>query len=226
MKILLLTFLTLSALFGAIGEITAVKGVVQLQREAVTLTADRGTKVEVKDLLETQKQSKAQVILNDETIITVGPQSHYLFEAYDDGPEPNVSMRLEYGFFKVVTGKIGKIAPERFKVKTKAATIGIRGTQFVVSVQGETEKIGCNRGALVVETEKTTFDLPAGRMLVYENHEWAMYVLDQTAFEPVMVQGGTKTETPLEKNTEFLPDFSDSYTPMEQLIDKAHGPGI
>ena len=224
MKILLLIMMTLSTLFAAIGEITAVQGEAQLQREASILPAKKGTSLEEKDLLETQKRSKVQVILNDETVITIGPQSSYLFETYQDQAEPKVLMQLQHGFFKIVTGKIGKIAPERFKVKTQAATIGIRGTQFMASVQENRESIACSRGALVVETEKTTFDLPAGMMLVYQNSRWSMHEIDPGSFEPIMMQQrvAPQEKTALEQTTQHLPDFRESYTPLEQQIDKKH----
>jgi len=226
MKIILLILLTLSTLFGAIGKVTALKGEAQLQRLEQVLPVDKGTPVEIMDLLETERASKVQVILNDETVITIGPTSSYYFEAYEDKSDTHVMMELKHGFFKIVTGKIGKIAPERFKVKTKAATIGIRGTQFMASVAEERETIACSKGALVVETETKTFELPAGMMLVYEDHSWSMYELDTATFEPLLTQGSPITKTPLEQSREFLPDFSQSYTPLEQQIDKEHGQGF
>ncbi len=224
MKILLLIMMTLSTLFAAIGEITAVQGEAQLQREATVLPVKKGTSLEEKDLLETQKHSKVQVILKDDTVITIGPQSSYFFETYQDQAEPKVLMRLQHGFFKIITGKIGKIAPERFKVKTEVATIGIRGTQFMASVQEGKESIACSRGALVVETEKTTFELPAGMMLVYQNSRWSMHEIDPGSFEPIMMQQSVapQKKTALEQTTQHLPDFKESYTPLEQQIDKEH----
>ncbi len=224
MKILLLIMMTLSTLFAAIGEITAVQGEAQLQREATVLPVKKGTSLEEKDLLETQKHSKVQVILKDDTVITIGPQSSYFFETYQDQAEPKVLMRLQHGFFKIITGKIGKIAPERFKVKTEVATIGIRGTQFMASVQEGKESIACSRGALVVETEKTTFELPAGMMLVYQNSRWSMHEIDPGSFEPIMMQQSVapQKKTALEQTTQHLPDFRESYTPLEQQIDKEH----
>jgi len=222
MKIILLLLLTLSTLFGAIGEVTALKGEAQLQRLEQILSVDKGTQVETKDLLETQRDSKVQVILNDDTVITIGPTSSYYFEAYEDKTDTHVMMELKHGFFKIVTGKIGKIAPERFKVKTKAATIGIRGTQFMASVQDEHETIACSKGSLVVETQTKTFELPAGMMLVYEDHSWSMYELDTATFEPLLIQDSPLTKTPLQKRTELLPNYSQRYTPLEQQIDKEH----
>ena len=226
MKIILLILLTLSTLFGAIGKVTALKGEAQLQRLEQISPVDKGTPIEPKDLIETMKNSKVQVILNDDTVITIGPTSSYYFEAYEDKTDTHVMMELKHGFFKIVTGKIGKIAPERFKVKTKAATIGIRGTQFMASVQDEHETIACSKGSLVVETQTRTFELPAGMMLVYEDHSWSMYELDTATFGPLLIQGSPTKKTPLEQSREFLPDYSKSYTPLEQQIDKEHDQGF
>jgi len=222
MKIILLFVLTLSSLFGAIGEVTAIKGQAQVQRTEQIIPIDKGTPIERKDLLETESNSKVQIILLDDTVITIGPTSSYYFDTYDDTAEAQTMMELKHGFFKIVTGKIGKIAPERFKVKTKAATIGIRGTQFMASVQDEHETIACSKGALVVETETKTFELPAGMMLVYEDHSWSMYELNTETFEPLLMQASPITKTPLQQSQEFLPDYSQSYTPLEQQIDKEH----
>ena len=222
MKIILLFLLTLSTLFAGIGEVTAVKGEAQLLRSEVSLAIDKGAIVEVKDLLQTEARSKVQVILHDETVITIGPKSKYLFEAYNDEQNPNAIMELQQGFFKVVTGKIGKIAPQRFKIKTKAATIGVRGTQFMASVHEDSEKIGCSRGALVVETEQTTFELPAGRMLVYENHVWTMYELDYSDFTPVLSRTAAPKQSPLKKETALMPDTQIDETIQGQMTDKPH----
>jgi len=222
MKIFIVSLLTFSSLLGAIGEVTAIIGDAQIQRESKILTVERGLDIELKDRLETEHHSKVQVIMSDETVITIGPRSSYSFERYQEGSTPIVEMRLQRGFFKIVTGKIGKIAPERFKVKTEAATIGIRGTQFMATVQKERESIACSKGALIIETQERNFELPAGMMLVYENQHWRMQEMDTAFFTPLLAEELPADKTPLEKSTTFLPDFRDSYTPMEQQMDKEH----
>jgi hypothetical protein len=50
-----------------------------------------------------------------------------------------------------MSGKIGKIAPEKFAVKTKTATIGIRGTDFIIRVLPTGEFIAlCMQGAITI----------------------------------------------------------------------------
>ncbi len=223
MKILLLWTLAIATLFGSIGEVTALKGESQLHRDTVVIEAAVGTEIEEQDLVQTSARSKVQIILDDETIITIGPKSEYLFERYDNSQNPEVIMHLKEGVFKIITGKIGKVAPHRFKIKTNSAVIGIRGTQFMASVSGDNEKIGCSKGALVVETEQTTFELPAGRMLVYENGVWTMYELDRSSFSPVLAATKSMKKAPLKELSERLPSIQESTVIQEQVTDGVHG---
>jgi len=185
--ILIISLLTLS-LFGNIGTVTALKGEAKLtHNDSVTkLTLNIG--ISEKDFINTASQSRVQVILNDDTVITIGPESEYYFEAFQDQGDIHVQMRIERGFFKSVTGKIGKISPERFIIKTKASSIGVRGTQFMAYVEKDEEKIGCIQGAIIVWTNSgLTFDVPAGKMLVYKDGEWILKEINVKLFAPVML---------------------------------------
>jgi hypothetical protein len=62
-----------------------------------------------------------------------------------------------------ISGKIGKIAPERFTVKTKTATIGIRGTNFTVLVlEDGSQNIYCTYGAISVTLEGNSYIVEQG----------------------------------------------------------------
>lgn len=65
-------------------------------------------------------------------------------------------MNFSNGFFKTITGKIGKINPSKFKLNTKSASIGIRGTQIIMttdSVAGDF--IACTSGEISVTSNLT-----------------------------------------------------------------------
>ena len=71
------------------------------------------------------------------------------------------------GLFRTITGKIGKIAPKKFKIKTKNATIGIRGTEIVIKASPiGGDKIACTRGAISVVSNFTgkSVDVEAGKI--------------------------------------------------------------
>jgi len=187
MKFFLLALFFMGSLYANIGKVTSVSGEVSLVRDEVSHTVKRDSEIFRLDFIKTERSSKAQIILNDETIITIGPKSEYHFLEYKDGENPRSEMQLKRGFFKVVTGKIGKIAPNRFKIKTQAATIGVRGTQFMAYVSQDEEYIACIYGTIIVYTAKNTYIVPAGKMLVYRDGKWYMQDIDFTFFNPVML---------------------------------------
>ena len=218
MKLLLLLTLCTTLLMASIGKVSSLKGEATLSQKNVLTHVKRGSSIEENDLLSTAPSSRAQVILNDDTVITVGPNSEYLFEHYSDGTS-GVEMQLKRGFFKTVTGKIGKVAPERFKIKTKAATIGIRGTQFMAYVGREEERIGCIQGKIIVWTDEGEFIVNAGEMLTYKDKHWKRTEIDMYAFAPVMVGLVQKENKLLNKHT-FLPNFQSRYLLEEQILNQ------
>ena len=187
MKFFLLPLILLSFLHASIGTITAVQGKASLTRKGFEGSLKENGAIFNKDRIATKESALVQVILHDETIITIGPNSSYHFLSYNDTDKPEAQMSLDHGFFKVLTGKIGKIAPERFKIKTRAASIGVRGTQFMAKVTKEGEEsIGCLRGTIVVETKKETYVVPSGKMLLYRKGVWSISKLNIKLFSPVL----------------------------------------
>ena len=176
MKSLLLLFIMSAMIFASIGNVAALKGVVKIKRSTKMITAKYGLAIEEKDTIVTQDNSKVQIILKDQTIVTIGENSKYNFNEYkfNSKTDSKAKMKLEHGFFRVITGKIGKIAPERFKVQTKSATIGIRGTNFFAWVGPKREEIGCIKGKISILTNKMgRFSLARGQMAsLQDNHTW------------------------------------------------------
>ena len=172
MRYLLLLLCISTMIFASIGNVAALKGVVKVKRDTGTINAKYGLAIEEKDVIFTKNNSKVQIILKDETIVTIGENSKYSFSeyAFDNKSNAKAKMKLDRGFFRVITGKIGKIAPERFKVETKSATIGIRGTNFFALVNKQKEEIGCISGKIFIMTnEMKRFSLPAGQMALLQS---------------------------------------------------------
>ena len=161
-------FLTLSAfIWSNIGNVGALKGTATVTRSSSTLDIKSGMALKVKDKIITTSGSRVQVILKDNTVVTIGPDSIFVFDAYKFGgkDDSEVKMHIDRGFFRSVTGKIGKLAPERFKVKTVSATIGIRGTDFSALISEGKETITCYKGKLNVSIGGTSYKVDAGMML-------------------------------------------------------------
>ena len=161
-------FLTLTAfLWSNIGNIGALKGTATVVRSSSTLDVKNGMALKVKDKIITTSKSRVQVILKDNTVVTIGPNSIFVFDAYKFGgkDDSEVKMHIDRGFFRSVTGKIGKLAPERFKVKTASATIGIRGTDFSALMSEGKETITCYKGRLNVSIDGILHKVDAGMMM-------------------------------------------------------------
>ena len=105
--------LTLTALvWSSIGNVGALKGSATIIRNSNTLDVKNGMVLEVKDKIITSAKSRVQVILKDHTVVTIGPNSTFVFDAYKFGSkdESEVKMHIDRGFFRSVTGEIGKLA--------------------------------------------------------------------------------------------------------------------
>lgn len=164
-KIFLLLALSISV-WANIGNIMAFKGEAQVKRSSDMLDATSGMVIIKGDEIVTGVKSRVQVMLKDETVVTIGSNSSFGFEDFSFGAgDAKVSMRANRGFFRSVTGEIGKIAPERFKVRTASATIGIRGTDFSGDIVGDRETFKCYSGGITVEYEGGSSDLDAGMMV-------------------------------------------------------------
>ena len=175
MKIFLFLIISLS-LWANIGNILALKGSVAVKRAGNTLDAKNGMELLKGDSIITQKRSRVQVMLKDDTVITIGASSSFSFEEYAlDGKNSKVTMRANRGFFRSVTGKIGKLAPERFKVKTSSATIGIRGTDFSGDILSGREIFKCYQGAIFIKFDGNTHDVVAGKMLELSKDSFDQY---------------------------------------------------
>ena len=161
--LLLLLILTLSA---NIGKVSATRGDVLIQRDVDELKVSRGMLVKEKDIVITKKLSRVQIVLNDRTVIMIGPKSKFSFDTYSaEKDNAEAKMKIHHGIFKAITGEIGKIAPQRFKIKTKTSTIGIRGTHFMGIIEDELEKIACIKGELVIRVDGKSYSVLAGNML-------------------------------------------------------------
>ena len=70
--------------------------------------------------------------------------------------------KMKSGVFRAITGRIAKVAPEKFKLRTKTATMGIRGTIFSGIVGDDKEEFFCEKGAIYVVSGGVSVDIAKG----------------------------------------------------------------
>lgn len=164
LKIFTLLLLFASFLFANIGTVSLVEGKATILRNGQTLAANMGDKIENKDVISTQVNSKIKITFIDNTIVTIGKESSLNIEEYifnTSTKEAKTELNVLKGAFHTITGEIGKVNPDKFKLKTKSASIGIRGTEFY----GDENRIVCTQGRIVVLSNGISVDVPAGNYI-------------------------------------------------------------
>jgi len=188
MKLFIIIGILTSFVFGWVGEITALKGTANIIRNNKTLTAKVGFKLEKNDNIKTLDKTKMQIIFKDNTIITIGKNSllkisDYLF----DDKNSKAKFRLSHGIMKTLTGKIGKFAPKRFKIRTKNASIGIRGTYFIVETKNDIVKLSMLSGITTFTNLNTmkTVEVKKGEQLIFNTN------LNKIVIKPNFIEPNT-----------------------------------
>jgi hypothetical protein len=117
-----------------VGRVKTVKGTVHIERGAGREVALVGAGVRQADTLVTGPDGAVGVTLADDTLLSAGPNSVLVIErfVYDGNKPGSLEAALTKGTLAVVSGRIAKQAPDAMRVKTPAAILGVRGTEFVV----------------------------------------------------------------------------------------------
>ena len=134
--ILLLAFgITASA--ADIGQVKVSKGGVTIERGGQTLPAEAGARLQPGDVLKTGADGSVGVTMSDNSLLSAGPNSVLALERYEfdsTTSQGQVDASLQKGSLAVISGRIAKQSPDAMKVRTPSSILGVRGTEFVVSV--------------------------------------------------------------------------------------------
>jgi hypothetical protein len=146
MRTLLTTFAVLLLLGGSavaadgaapIGTLKKLESNGFIWRGQDRIAAKIGAPVYEKDILETDDNGSMGVAFVDNTRVSVGPKSKLTLNQYVYSPKQGkfaFAARIAKGTMSYVSGNIAKKAPDSVAVHTPNATIGIRGTKFVVEL--------------------------------------------------------------------------------------------
>jgi len=133
-----------------------------------------GSKIYFGDTIIVNKQSNAQVLLLDETVLTVGENSEVTIDEFIYDPKTKsgkIVSNILTGTVKILTGNISKNNPEDLEIKMPTGTLGARGTEFVVMTDsndkstvvllgpGPNNSLGMTPGNIEVTDGKTFMDV-------------------------------------------------------------------
>jgi hypothetical protein len=121
-----------------IGKTKTGKGDVSVIRNGKVIPVNIGDKLYPKDIIRTGAKSSVGIIFEDNTILSLGPKSEIVIDEYIFVPEKgmlSMIIRMIKGTAAYISGIIGRQSPESVKFQTPDATIGIRGTEFLIEVK-------------------------------------------------------------------------------------------
>lgn len=111
------------------GDVSVVKA------DKSVVTPKAGDKFFESDTIKTLQKASAGLIFNDNTLVSIGQNSEFAVKEYSFVPSEkkgSFTGGLNKGTMACMTGLIAKMNPNAMKIESKTATIGIRGTYFVV----------------------------------------------------------------------------------------------
>ena len=122
------------------GSVKSSTGLAQVARDkAAPVALNPGDRIFEKDVLTTDAQGSLGLVMRDNSVLSLGPESRLVVERFQFAPERGALasiLRLAKGSAACVTGEIAKLSPQTVQVLTPTAAIGIRGTHFLVHAEG------------------------------------------------------------------------------------------
>ena len=101
-----------------------------------------GSKIYFGDSIITEAASTAQILLMDQTTLTIGESSELVIDEFVYDPQTKIGKiisSVKIGTVKIITGEISKTNPDNLEIKTPTGSIGARGTEFAVVTESDTK---------------------------------------------------------------------------------------
>lgn len=136
--LLILPLLFLSLYAKDVAFVKKVKGEVTASENGKTIVVKQSAWLSEKMIVTTADRSGVTMIFKDNSVLVLGSNSilsldKYIFEA--NKKNYIIELSLKQGSVSFESGKIGELSPENFIFKTPEATVGIRGTKFMIKLQ-------------------------------------------------------------------------------------------
>jgi hypothetical protein len=120
------------------GVIAVARGAVtrvayNVNRRGVGQNVTTGQNILLGDVIATGRQGRLQILLLDQTMFTIGPNSRMTIDEFVYNPRTSngkVTATVTRGFCRFIAGKSAAKSPDRVKIRTPVATLSIRGTSI------------------------------------------------------------------------------------------------
>lgn len=126
------------------GFVKSVSGQASIERNKVVIPASIKDRLLEKDTLITGRDGSMGVILQDNSVMSIGPNtrvvlSQFLFEPSDE--KLSFIAQVKKGTVVYLTGLIAKLNRSGVKFETPSAVCGVRGTHFAIKVTDPSDDV-------------------------------------------------------------------------------------
>ena len=141
-----------------IGRVVWVKGTLKaVMTNHETRILQKQSLIFLQDTLTTDTNSQAEVIFTDNSLLTLANGSKLVIDQYTFDRKKSVGksvMSLIEGGFRTITGAMVKNSPTDYQVNTPVSTMGVRGTDYAVYLQGKHSCLSAYKGVPCISNKK------------------------------------------------------------------------
>ena len=120
-----------------VGTVTTQSGPTEIQRNRQVIPSAVQSPVEMEDAVVTAN-SKVGITFKDDSRVEITEQSKLVIDSfvYDNTKQDagKLGLKIALGTARFASGQIAKHSPENLKIETPTATVGVRGTDFSLTV--------------------------------------------------------------------------------------------
>ncbi len=176
----IIVMVAFSAAYPAIGNCSVagradfIIGKVQaIAADGSSRTLRRGAVINSGDAILTSARSRAQVRFADGGFISLQPNTEFRVDEFNyqknAKSEPKGFFSLLRGGLRAITGAIGKIKRDNYKVVTATATIGIRGTGYTAEIRDDGLFVSVGEGAISLTNNTGLYTVSTGNAAFVAN---------------------------------------------------------
>lgn len=123
-----------------VGQVKSLSGQVSVARDGRKADLSIGSPVFSKDTVVTGSDGRVGITFVDDSRFSAGPNTELALETFRFDRKTNAGRfraNLKRGTLAAVSGKIAKKTPNAMSVRTPSAILGVRGTKFLIEVEGD-----------------------------------------------------------------------------------------
>lgn len=156
--------------FANTGRVEFVSGSALLRNSQGERPLSRGIELSSGDSVLTAASGRVQIRFSDGAFVSLQPETEFSVDQYRFGGAADGTERSVFGLVKgamrTVTGLVGRVNRDNYQIRTPNATIGIRGTGGIVSVNSNGTSIVGTSGTWVLTNQAGSIQVPAGRAAI------------------------------------------------------------